>query len=108
MKRKPVKIIIVCIILLIIFYIVTVKTRSRRFRRTPLITRKNLGDHPKVKRGNRCTCSHPVNFGGRRLHPVSRPCGRKAEMGKLAEPGLCKQCRQHGPHGKDRREWDDI
>ncbi len=74
-------------------------TARRRFRKGGmLIGRRGQGDTPRTQKGNICLCPH--KSGG-------KPCGKKAEMGKFAERGLCKHCRMHGPRGKDRRDYDD-
>lgn len=94
------KTLIIFILILVIVTFIYFKTTSRRrFRRSVLIGRRGQGLNPRTQNGNICLCPHKA--GG-------KPCGKKAEMGKLAEPGLCKHCRMHGPRGKDRRDWDDI
>lgn len=92
--------IILTLIIMIAGYVYLRVTSRRRFRKGGrLVMRKGLGDNPRTQRGNICLCPHRT--GG-------KPCGKKAETGKLAERGLCRQCRMHGPLGKDRRDWDDI
>lgn len=92
--------IIACLILLLVTFIYFKASSRRRYRKGGiLVMRRGQGANPRMQNGNICLCPHKA--GG-------KPCGKKAEMGKLAEPGLCKHCRMHGPRGQDRRDWDDI
>ena len=72
-------------------------TRERRYRNSSLIGMRGMGPEPKRKNGNKCGCMHQQGF-------VLKACGKQAEAGDNAEPGLCRACRRHGPHGRNRKD----